>query len=369
MTGTKRRQIDLDVIRGSAILLAMGWHLNHVVVAGPGDWLLAPGRTIGWAGVDLFFVLSGFLIGSLIIREVRHTGRFDYARFLGRRVLRLWPTLYVFLFAMLAARVAPWQSFFWQIALHVQNFVPTKSATHLWSLAVEEHFYLVLGAVFPLILQRMRWRRALPLLLIATLLLCPALRLLAVATAVSPTALQTETQFRLDALAIGVLLAFVSLEAPDLFARLLRLKWLWGAVVVMGGTFLWRVPKDSVLGSSLGYTISWTVAAAVLLLTYRSGLERHARAPCLALAFIGRISYPLYLWHVPVGKIGYAFLGRHMPGFPALQVVLVYAVSIVVAWIMTIAVEHPFMRLRDHLMPARAAALPDSGGTGTVPDL
>ena len=359
MKGAKRRQIDLDVVRGLAILLAMGWHLNRLAIGGVGDWLIAPGARIGWAGVDLFFVLSGFLIGSLIIREIQRTGRFDYARFLGRRVLRLWPTLYVFLVAMLLARVAPWQSFFWQIALHVQNYVPIKSATHLWSLAVEEHFYLVLGAAFPLILRWLRWDRALPLLLIATLILCPLLRWVAYDAGVPPATIQVQTQFRLDALAIGVLLAFLSLQAPDLFARMLAVRWLWGALVIAGGCFLWLVPKDSALGAILGYSVAWATGAAVLLLTYRSGFERFARLPCLAVAFVGQISYPLYLWHVPAGKIGFGFLGRHIPGHPGVQVIAVYIAAIIMAWAMTVAVEHPFMRLRDRWMPGKSDAVVD----------
>ena len=99
------------------------------------------------------------------------------------------------------------------------------------------------------------------------------------------------------------------------------------------------------------------VSAALLLLTYRSGFERFARGPCLVLAFIGQVSYPLYLWHVPVGKIGYAMLGRHLAGHPGVQVLLVYLMAIFVAWIMTVAVEHPFMRLRDRWMPGRTDAV------------
>ncbi|WP_375142881.1 acyltransferase family protein [Aquincola tertiaricarbonis] len=77
-----RREQDLDVVRGVAILLAMGWHFNTVSSQWSAfDVVLAPGRIIGWAGVDLFFVLSGFLVGRLILREVESTGAFNYKRF------------------------------------------------------------------------------------------------------------------------------------------------------------------------------------------------------------------------------------------------------------------------------------------------
>src|SRR4051812_48765288 len=92
------RRLDLDVVRGLAIVLALGWHFSrertgNVVL----DVLTGPGHTFGWAGVDLFFVLSGFLLGRLVLTEQARTGRFDGRRFTARRLLKLWPVLYVFL--------------------------------------------------------------------------------------------------------------------------------------------------------------------------------------------------------------------------------------------------------------------------------
>src|SRR4051794_35327684 len=151
--GTSDRRLDLDVVRGVAILLAIGWHFNKGL-SGNGvlDALQWPGRTFGWAGVDLFFVLSGFLVGQLVFKEHQRTGRFDGWRFTVRRALKLWPVLYVFL-AVQVISGAPLDSFLWQTALHVQNYAGT-SFKHLWSLAVEEHFYLVLAVLFPLAARR-----------------------------------------------------------------------------------------------------------------------------------------------------------------------------------------------------------------------
>ena len=92
------RRLDLDVVRGVAIVLALGWHFSRNPSGNPVlDALQWPGRTFGWAGVDLFFVLSGFLMGQLVLRERARTGGFDGRRFTARRLLRLWPVLYVFL--------------------------------------------------------------------------------------------------------------------------------------------------------------------------------------------------------------------------------------------------------------------------------
>src|SRR3954451_21718261 len=148
------RRLDLDVVRGIAILLAMGWHFSRYRSGNAVlDALQWPGATFGWAGVDLFFVLSGFLVGRLVLREHQRTGRFDGWRFSVRRALKLWPVLYVFLAVYAFAGSEPWQSYLWQNALHVQNYAGT-SLTHLWSLAVEEHFYLALALFFPLLARR-----------------------------------------------------------------------------------------------------------------------------------------------------------------------------------------------------------------------
>src|SRR3954453_23216411 len=142
------RRLDLDLVRGVAIRLAMGWHFSRSSSGNPVvDALQWPGGTFGWAGGDLFFVASGFLVGRLVLREHQRTGRFDSWRFSLRRALKLWPVLYVFLVVYAFAGSEPWQSYFWQNALHVQNYAGT-SLTHLWSLAVEEHFYLALALLF-----------------------------------------------------------------------------------------------------------------------------------------------------------------------------------------------------------------------------
>src|SRR4051794_36091592 len=108
VSGGGSRRLDLDVVRGCAILLALGWHFSkHPSGNRFLDLLQWPGRTFGWAGVDLFFVLSGFFVGQLVLREHQRTGRFDGRRFTVRRALKLWPVLYVFLAVQVLAGPIP----------------------------------------------------------------------------------------------------------------------------------------------------------------------------------------------------------------------------------------------------------------------
>jgi peptidoglycan/LPS O-acetylase OafA/YrhL len=105
-----KREIELDFIRGVAILMVLDYHFREMSI------FFAPLAAMGfphfgWAGVDLFFILSGFLVGGLILREWKRSGNFDAGRFLKRRVLKIWPAFYFFLAIEVIARVHPIHTF------------------------------------------------------------------------------------------------------------------------------------------------------------------------------------------------------------------------------------------------------------------
>src|SRR5215204_4725882 len=233
------RRLDLDVVRGLAIVLALGWHFSgepsgNLVV----DALTWPGSQFGWAGVDLFFVLSGFLLGNLVLTEQVRTGRFDGGRFTARRLLKLWPVLYVFLAVQALTGPELWASYLWQNALHLQNYAGTSLA-HLWSLAVEEHFYLALAILFPLFARRRGSPRLLAGILVGILV---------------------------AALAAGVLLALVHVHWPESFERLRRRRGVLAGVLVAGTAELAVVGKHGAVGSTVGFTVAYLTAGALLLL-------------------------------------------------------------------------------------------------------
>jgi peptidoglycan/LPS O-acetylase OafA/YrhL len=349
------RRLDLDVVRGLAILLAMGWHFSryssgNAVV----DALQWPGGTFGWAGVDLFFVLSGFLVGRLVLREHQRTGRFDSWRFSVRRALKLWPVLYVFLVVYAFAGSEPWQSYFWQSALHVQNYAGTSLA-HLWSLAVEEHFYLALALLFPVLARRRMSPKVLVGVLAGLLVTALALRWGGVVFGESAVRIQWRTHFRMDSLAAGVLLAAVSVHWPTAFDRMLRWRWLWAAVSAAGITWLATIGKDGAVGQTLGYTVAYLTAAAFLLLLYRAAWVPRTRWPARAVAAMGRYSYGIYIWHVLAAQLVTGWLPGmdYRTATPAAQLAK-YAAAITLGVVATLVVERPMLRLRDRLVPAAA---------------
>jgi peptidoglycan/LPS O-acetylase OafA/YrhL len=358
--GQHDRRTDLDVVRGIAILLAMGWHINSTLSGNRVlDPLLYPGHSIGWAGVDIFFVLSGFLVGGMIFRELHQTGTFNHVRFYSRRIWRLWPTLYTFILVMLLFGGMGWSDG-WKIAAHVQNYCSLRMAHHLWSLAVEEHFYLLFSLLLPLVSFLGAGGRRVRSILIAIMVVSIPLRLLAAMSGATAVQVQTQTQYRLDGLACGVLLAQIALFKPDLFSAIARQKALWLAATAVFLTCVLVFGKTSLAGQTVGLTASYLMGASLLLLAYQSGIEHWARPVAQTLAFLGQNAYTLYLFHVPV----HGFLVRSVTPHVALSIrgaadaILSYSVSIVVAWVMSMTIERPFMRLRDRLSPRPVRQVP-----------
>ncbi len=342
--------MDLDVVRGIAILLAMGWHFNNHPVANPiAKVVLWPGHAFGWAGVDLFFVLSGFLVGRLVLSEIRQFGRLDVKSFFVRRIFKLWPTLYFFLAVFLIWE--PWRVFFFQTAFHLQNYFRPPVATHLWSLAVEEHFYLVFAFLGPLALSRTRSPSCFAWALTGLMTAILALRCVAFSLGISAGVLQVQTQYRIDALACGVLMATVAVHYPTTFERLLRPKALWVAIALAGCAFLAATPKSSALGCTVGFTIAYLASAACLLATYKSGVELVVPWLCKPIALAGVYSYAIYIWHVPAGKLMDKFILTGRISDPVAIIAIEYASAILAGYLMTRLLERPFLAIREYLFP------------------
>src|SRR6476469_9931494 len=146
------RSRSIDVLRAVALfLVCFGRHLGPY----PEDHTSYPGLLLhkatvalargGWIGVDLFFVLSGFLVSGLLFRDYQQTGRIRAGRFLLRRGFKIYPPFWVFMLmtaAVFGSRF-PIGAYFIELGF-VQNYRPTIWQ-HTWSLAVEEHFYLLLA--------------------------------------------------------------------------------------------------------------------------------------------------------------------------------------------------------------------------------
>lgn len=344
------REIELDFIRGVAILLVLVFHYrsrNLLLTSRLANRI----EGFGWVGVDLFFVLSGFLVGGLLMREWQRTKAVRVARFLKRRAFKIWPAYYAFLLVAAASHVRPLRSFFLQNLLNVQNYFPTSLA-HTWSLAVEEHFYLGLAAVLALWSAR-RWR---PLtLLLACALVAVAVEFLRAALLLCGRPVYFYTHTRADALLLGVVLAALKTFWPDKFIVLQRQTILLLVVIALA---LWRLyadvdayPEPDALTSPWLITFVDYAAVSLLLLLYRPG-SAHGSVYRLV-ARIGIYSYGIYLWHVSVER-PVDWIAAHSPPLltPIASTLLPYAFAIPLGILATKAIELPFLRLRERVLPA-----------------
>jgi len=346
-TGTSSRlghKPALDGLRAVAVLLVMAHHLRAFAL--PDARWLPPG---GYLGVDLFFVLSGFLITSLLLEERDATGRIAFRSFYRRRAFRLFPAVAAFVVVQAAAALVAGQSItdevhFWFGAFtYTSNWVMAANWSvpantgHMWSLAVEEQFYVVWPIV--LLLAVRRWgARVLPWLAGAGVTIAIAARVYLThrfGSGYPFVYLHTET--RVDALLLGAGLAWLvrhgRVPSPST-ARAVG----WIGAVALAGFVLYTNPTDAFLYTSAGYTVL-ALAATMLLLGLLD--EHFALTRVLStrpLVAIGRLSYSLYLWHMLVLFIALSFLQHH----DAVVATTAYLVaSFALASISYRFVEHP----------------------------
>lgn len=329
------RLLSLDVLRGIAVLLVIVRHSD----AAWGTWM-APLRRGGWVGVDLFFVLSGFLVSGLLFREFEKTGEIRPARFLIRRGWKIYPAFWLLI------AVTPWITPFgsggpWSRTAaelsFMQSYLPRRWWPHTWSIAVEEHFYLLLPFVLvPLAKTRFA---ALPRIVFAIM---GALLVAKCFNGLRPFSEQTHlfpTHLRLDGLFFGVLLQHWYRTWPAFRA--------WGArdakALIAGGCLLlapsFVVNVEQVTALHTYWLTANILGSGVILIGLVCGGIRE-NAVTKLIGWIGFYSYSIYLWH------NFAVSGVA----PALGIdsVLFNVFAAVILGVATSKlIEQPCLRLRD----------------------
>lgn len=344
------RMPSLDGLRGVAILLvvlshlAAGYEATH-----QNEWILHAGGP----GVDTFFVLSGFLITTLLCNEHRRTGRIAIGRFVVRRALRIFPAAYAFFLVVAMASAAGWiQLNRYDLAAaltYTMNFdaSPAWWLGHTWTLSVEEQFYLV----WPLILYLARPARG-AMVAFAAVLVFPLARIAVVRWVPSlESNFERTLLVAIDGFAVGSLLAMVRgrLEANAVYLRWLRARWvplLFPAAILVG-------PLEHHPLFFYGFVQSF-IYLALALLIHRSQFVTNDIAGRVLnwtpLAWLGTISYSLYLWQ----QLFLAPQGTSPIHLFPLDCIL----SVTCAVASHRLIEQPFLRLRDRLWPSRMATEP-----------
>ena len=347
------RSVELDFVRGIAILLVVGFHALAPSTPYPAWQALDLVRkAVGWSGVDLFFVLSGFLVGGVLLSEYGKTGALDVKRFIIRRGLKIWPAYYFYLFFQVIVRRHPMQSFLVANLLHIQNYADS-SLEHTWTLSIEEHFYLLLSFFLGGVALRKSPIRRVMLVFAAVLGLVLALRCGTWFAGFHMLA-QRATHTRIDSLLFGVILAALLEFYPDHFDWIIRRPGVLLAVFFSAMAFIaFAYAKPAVL-YTIGYTWIYLGYGALMLFLYgHSGALRDAIA-YRVIAKIGVYSYGIYLWHLAVRDTCFNLANHLSPGLRwPFAMASEYLTAIVLGTILTHLIEWPALRVRDRLFPAK----------------
>jgi peptidoglycan/LPS O-acetylase OafA/YrhL len=346
---TLGRRPALDGIRGGAIAVVVALHAG----AGTGG---------GFLGVQVFFVLSGFVITAVLLEELRDTGAVNLRQFYTRRALRLAPALFAVL-AFVAAyallfpqHAAPRMVGRAEVAttLDVANWFfahfgnKPYMLVHTWSLSVEEQFYLFWPPVLVALMVARGGYRTVARVAVAGVVASVAVRWLLIARGAGVDRVYLGTDTRVDALLIGcaVAVAFYAGWVPRSARALAALRWAGRARAVVVGLACLTWTRSTVMDfHGLSLTVIALCSAAVMghAIVAPDGLMARLLA-WSPLTQLGKVSYGLYLWHLPI-----FVMFRH--AFPALSDVVAIPVMTIIALGVSLFsyryIEEPFLRMKD----------------------
>lgn len=369
---------ELDVLRFAAFAVVFFHHVvsmsasrfvEHGVPQWASVWLAALGRA-GASGVDLFFLLSSFLITELLLRERETLGKIDVPAFYYRRLLRIWPLYFAFL--SFALWIVPhWlpdeyvsRGYALSFAFFVGNWAcalggfPSSVAGLLWSVSVEEQFY----AVWPWLLRLLGGR--LGLLPLPMMVVALVTRLYLTNKGAVEPAIWCNTLARLDPIALGALLCLTlrkSSWAPRPRMRALLCA-LGVGLVLVGARF---APAFELVGgpisdrwfaltcSALVYPVISLGCGFVLASAYQVAGRVSAVLAWAPLVYLGRISYGLYVVHIFAIHAARALFGSYV-----IQVGFAFALTLALASASYALIERPFLRLKER----RFARVPSRSG-------
>ncbi|BBX85798.1 acyltransferase family protein [Mycolicibacterium aubagnense] len=340
----------LDGLRGTATLCVLAAHLSP-------SW--CPGAFLY---MDMFFVMSAYLITSLLLKRWTKTGNVGFATFYIRRVLRLFPANYAMILSFLvAAYFILDDDFHWHLisaaaaATYVSNWTRAFEAPipgylgHTWSLAVEEQFYLIWPVFLTLLLKAIGFRMRLVALLILLGLGFAGWRSWLTVHGASIDRLYNGTDMRGDALligcALGVAMALPKVRGSAALQRTAKFLAVPSLVALIVGGFATDFHDRAMYaGLSVFFTLASACLITALVLPEQSIPHRIFRSP--PLVFLGRICYGLYIWHFPIFTVimfGFAIADPLTVGM--IGVPLTFAVALL-SWRF---IESPFLKAKDRI--------------------
>ena len=297
------RNVGLDMLRMTAIMLVLWSHPP----AHPSVFIGKLSERLGPTGVDLFFVLSGFLIGSLLFDEIVKYNSVDLKRFWIRRFLKIVPAYMLLVVAGTAVNIArnhnaPLDGLFamWPNIFHVQNYIQgDRPLGQTWSLAVEEHFYLALPIVLVVMGHFRKVWLGFPQFAFGVMLISFVSRVFLLSVPYAPQTHVFATHIRLDNLMLGVLVAWLAKTNHPVLDYIHK-KW---KVTVSVAVILVATPcifeRSHPVVFTLGYSLFAIGYALIVTLGYKCTIQVDATKLNLLQKIciqVGQCSYSIYLW-------------------------------------------------------------------------
>ena len=376
------RLIQLDILRGIAVFMVL---CSHQIGTPSGPEYL---RQFAWGlhnfgqtAVDLFFVLSGFLIGGLLISEIRETGDLNVKRFLVRRGFKIWPAYYVFLVVAFAHMM--WHhgvnfhsgiDKLWPFVFNLQNYLgPFDLLTHTWSLALEEHFYLLLPILLWVMIRNRKKGialRALPVVIIFALVVCTTWRFW---NAMHRSQWQitdaSSTHLRIDSIFFGVLISYFYQTKPAWFLRLSKYPWTLLCLCCLLVAHRWFLERVDVFVWTIGFTLCYIGYGCGLITFVHAQPGRGWLGKLMdtgvakMLASVGLYSYSIYLWHFEF--VGPFVMAKVVPLLPEslkwpLGMMIYISGAILFGVLAAKLIELPMLSVRDRLFPRVSGMSPTS---------
>jgi peptidoglycan/LPS O-acetylase OafA/YrhL len=365
-----KRLPGLDTLRALAIAVVMVFHLQDLLPDAFG-----PVGRFGWMGVDLFFVLSGYLIGSQLLKPVRDGRGVSLLDFYRKRAYRILP-VYLAVLALYVFwpmwREAPGMSPLWQFLTFTENFLVDYSInhafSHVWSLCVEEHFYLLLPVIMLLMSRRPKAWKTIALLAFLVALGI-AIRSYVYFHVLLPMGRDSDgfsaryieriyypTYTRLDGLLAGVALALMRIFRPGWWSAILkRSNWLLaGGVGLLAFTFWLFADRVGTVANVIGFPIM-AVALALLVMAAADRQSWFGRLSVPGARVVATLAYSLYLTHKEIAHLDERWLPKLMDAHDWKAVGMIIVSCLAVAAFFYFAIERPFLALRDRREGRRVA--------------